>query len=136
MKRRRLLKQRGGAFVELALCITLFITILWGVMSFAHAVFAYNNVAFLAREGSRWAAVRGANSGRTATALSVSEYTKTRSTGLDKTKLTVNATWSDASKAPGSAVTVSVSYSGNPLPLNILKAPLTVRSNSTATILQ
>ena len=136
MKSRRQRTQRGGAMVELALCLVPFIMFLWATLSFGHAVFAYNNVAFLAREGSRWAAVRGANSGRVADQTGVSTFTKTKSAGLDKTKLTVTASWSHPSKTPGSLVTVNVSYVAATLPLAILDGPLTVRSTSTATILQ
>lgn len=122
--------------VELALCITPFIMLLWATLSFGHAVFAYNNVAFLAREGSRWAAVRGSTSGKVADQTSVSTFTKSRSAGLNKSKLTVSTSWSNPSKTPGSLVTVNVTYVATTLPLNILKNPLTVRSSSTATVLQ
>lgn len=122
--------------VELALCIVPFLMLLFATMSFGHAVFAYNNVAFLAREGTRWAAVRGASSGVIADQTSVANYTKGRSAGLDKSKLQVTATWSNPSKLAGSLVTVDVTYVAATLPLGILQSPLTVRSSSTATILQ
>ena len=136
MKSQRASTQSGSSILELALCIVPFIMFLWGTLSFGHAVFAYNNVAFLAREGSRWAAVRGASSGRTADQASVATYTKKRSAGLDKSKLSVSANWSNPSKTAGSLVTVNVTYVAATLPLGILQDPLTVRSTSTATILQ
>ena len=136
MSSRRRKSQRGGQMVELGLCIVPFIMFLWATLSFGHAVFAYNNVAFLAREGSRWAAVRGSSSGRVADQTSVSTFTKGRSAGLDKSKLSVTTAWSNPSKIAGSLVTVNVTYVAATLPLAILQDPLTVRSSSTATILQ
>ena len=127
--------QRGGAMVELSLCIVPFIMFLWGTLAFSHAVFAYNNVAFLAREATRWAAVHGASSGNVADEAAVATYTKRRSAGLDKSKLNVTAAWSNAAKTAGSQVTVTVTYAGATLPLKVLARPLTVGSSSSATIL-
>ena len=118
--------QSGSAVTETALAITPFIMFLWAAMSFGHAVFAHNTVAFLAREGSRWAAVRGSSSGAEANATSVATYTKKRANGLDKSKVTVTTTWSDPLKPVGSRVTVNVAYAAATLPLNILNSPITV----------
>jgi Flp pilus assembly protein TadG len=134
--RRNRRAERGSSMVELALCLTPFILFLFAAMSFAHAVFAYNSVAFIAHEGSRWAAVRGASSGAPADAASVSAYAKTRAGGLVADNLDVTATWSDVGKAAGSSVTVNVTYQLTTLPLGILKGPLTLTSASTSTILQ
>ena len=59
---RRRRTQSGGSMVEVSLCLVPFLMFLFGTISLGHAMFAYNNVSFLAREGSRWASVRGSGS--------------------------------------------------------------------------
>lgn len=56
---RWLRNQRGGSMVEYALIFTLFISIIMGMLGFGQALYAYHFVSHAAREGSRYAAVRG-----------------------------------------------------------------------------
>jgi Flp pilus assembly protein TadG len=52
--------ERGAAAVEAALMLSLIILpLIFGIMDFSRAMYAYHFVAYAAREGSRWASVRG-----------------------------------------------------------------------------
>ena len=122
--RRSLRDQRGATLVEFALASTLFFTITFGTIEFGRMILDYNIVSNAAREGVRWAAVRGAGSGRTATADQVKDYVVSKSVGLLSTTNVV-VTW-PTNKAVGSVVQVQVSYSFTPivtlLPQGNLKA--------------
>lgn len=106
---RRFLKSRDGtAMVEFALVGSLFTVILLGIVEFGLAAWQKNSVAADAREGTRYAIVHGATSGRIATPESVTKYVKAR-TSLDTTSMSVYTSWSP-DKKPGSEVTVSVAH--------------------------
>lgn len=51
--------ERGSAMVETAFVMTALLTVLFGIVDFGRALYTYSFVAQLAREGSRWAIVRG-----------------------------------------------------------------------------
>jgi Flp pilus assembly protein TadG len=57
---RRPARRPGAALVELAIIYSALFLVLFGLILGAIAVFRYQQVAQLAREGSRWAAVHGA----------------------------------------------------------------------------
>lgn len=52
-------KQNGVSLLEFALSLILFLTLLFGISGFGHALFAYHYVNEVAKEASRYAAVRG-----------------------------------------------------------------------------
>jgi Flp pilus assembly protein TadG len=93
--------------VEFAIVAGLILApLLLGIIEFGLAAWQKNSVAADAREGARYAIVRGSNSGRTATEDSIAKYVKTR-TSLDTAGLRVHASWSP-NKRPGAVVSVSV----------------------------
>ncbi len=98
----------GAAMVEFAIVAAILSIILLGIIEFGLAAWQKNSVAADVREGARYAIVRGMNSGRTATADSVTKYVKTR-TSLDTAGLRVYTTWSP-NKRPGAVVTVRVAH--------------------------
>jgi Flp pilus assembly protein TadG len=100
----------GGAMAEFAIASTVFIIILLGILEFGYAAWAKNDVAADAREGARWAMVRGGQSGaRVATDPSVSTYVKSKS--MLGNSITVTTNWEDpVGKAPGTTVAVTVSH--------------------------
>jgi Flp pilus assembly protein TadG len=54
-------RERGSTLVEFALVAVLILfPLMFGVIDFARAAYAYHYVAFAAREATRWASVRGA----------------------------------------------------------------------------
>src|ERR1700751_129670 len=71
----RLKDERGATLVEFAFVLIIFMTILFGIVGFGHALYAYHFVSHPAREAARYAAVRGStcgNDGRCATTNSAS----------------------------------------------------------------
>ena len=120
--------ERGVELVEFALISILFFTLSFGIMEFGRAIWIYGTVAHVARAGARHALVRGSESGRTVTATDVETYVNTAAAGM--TNLTVNTTWEDASRDPGTWVQVQVSRDFEPaLPLVNL-GPFTLTSTS------
>ncbi|HUQ98201.1 MAG TPA: TadE/TadG family type IV pilus assembly protein [Gemmatimonadaceae bacterium] len=93
---------------EFALVSVVFMALLFGVFEFGIAAFQVNSVASDAREGARYAVVRGTNSGRVATRDSVENFIKAR-TALSPSRVRVYVTWTP-DKRPGSLVTVSVAH--------------------------
>jgi Flp pilus assembly protein TadG len=59
----RLNDERGATLVEFALVLIIFMTILFGIVGFGHALYAYHFVSHAAREAARYAAVRGSTCG-------------------------------------------------------------------------
>jgi Flp pilus assembly protein TadG len=111
--RLRLSDTRGATLVEFALASTLFFTITFGTIEFGRMILDYNIVSNAAREGVRYAVVRGAASGRTATADQVKQYVVSKSVGLLSTT-NVTVTW-PTDKAVGSVVQVQVQYNFTPI---------------------
>lgn len=132
---RRARSQRGSAIVEGALCLTVFLMLIFGIMDFGRAVFGYNFVSAGAREGSRYAMTRGASSGRIATASAVTAYVKTWAVGLDPTAISVNTTWTPDNQ-PGSVVKVNVQYTFQPIVPYMPSGSLTVQATSQMLISQ
>lgn len=51
--------ERGSTLVETAFVMTALLTVLLGIIDFGRALYTYSFVAQLARQGARWAIVRG-----------------------------------------------------------------------------
>ncbi len=102
-------RQRGNVMVETALTIVLLLMLLFGIVGFGRAIWAYGWVSHAAREGSRWASVRGSQSGRPCTSSDVANYVAQETAGLDPSQLTVTTTWI-SNDDPGSYVQVQVKY--------------------------
>ena len=113
MNRRRK-NQRGSNLVETALCLTVFLMILFGIIDFSRAIFAYNFVSYAARQGARYAVVRGQASGHAASAGDVQNYVRQQAIALDSSAVNVNTTWSPDNSS-GSTVQVQVRYSFSPI---------------------
>jgi Flp pilus assembly protein TadG len=103
--KRKVKKQSGVSLFEFALSLILFLTLLFGISGFGHALFAYHFVNEVAKEASRYAAVRGStcsddfsctaansasgNSGATNTADVLAYVKSLTPQSIDKTKVTV-----------------------------------------------
>jgi Flp pilus assembly protein TadG len=142
--------QRGSALVEFALSVTIMATLLFGTMAISMALYSYHFIAEAAREGSRYAMVRGTGctsySGFTsacpATSAQIQTYVRSLSfPGINPNNMSVTAAYaaypaggtctpSSACNNPGNQVTVTVSYQ---LPVSIPFVPartLTMTSRS------
>ncbi len=119
MKRRS--AQRGASLPETAIVMAVLLALLFGIIDFGRAVYTYAFVAQLAREGARWAIVRGNQ-------CSVLDHCNARLPTFKPTyracrrdrrapgQTQVSALWSSCpsgtsgNNAPGCTVTVTVTY--------------------------
>jgi Flp pilus assembly protein TadG len=102
--------QRGVYLVEFSIVALAFLLLLFGIMEFGRAVWAYSSIAHGAREGVRYAIVRGSESGRAVTASDIQTYVRDKA-GLSSAQVTT--TWQPDNQ-PGSVVQVNVNYTFQP----------------------
>src|SRR5690242_5794682 len=108
-------RRRGTHAVECAIIFPLLFLLLLGLLVGATGVFRYQEVASLAREGARYASVRGAKYSQmtgkpAATADDVfTDAISPRAVILNPSKLNYDVTWNPDNKQ-GSTVTVKVTY--------------------------
>lgn len=128
-------RERGGTLVEFALLFILLMTILFGIMGFSHALYAYHFVSHAAKSASRWAAVNGStcgddsscngtggmNNGTVTTSAQVQTYVQTLvPPGIIAANVTATASWpvqtnsptvcTTTAQSPGCTVEIEVSY--------------------------
>lgn len=101
--------RRGSTLVESSVVAVVFLLLLTGIMEFGRLGFAYNEVSFAAQQAARYAAVRGSNSGHSASAADVTAAAEIYTGALDNSKVSVTTTWSPDNH-PGSTVQVTVTY--------------------------
>ena len=133
-----LLCQDGGNLVEFALVSAVFFAMVFGILQLCLALYTYDYISEAAREGSRWAIVRGSTSctntpnltNCNASTTAISNFVKGLGyPGINATAhMTVTTTywtWSGTAwtacttgtcNAPGNAVQTQVSYA---LPLSV-----------------
>jgi Flp pilus assembly protein TadG len=111
--------------VEFAVVLVGFLTLLFGLLDFGRALYVYHFVSYAARDGTRFAIVRGAScttftTACPAAASDVTNYLETTvlPPGIDPSKLTVTTTWPGGNpgctgvvNSPGCVVNVKVQYS-------------------------
>ena len=152
--RRLVCREEGAAAVEMALSITALLMVIVGAMKMCLAVYSYHYTSEAAREGVRWAIVRGSTCGTTyasacpATKDDISTYIKTLGyPALNPSNLTVTTTYagfptgvictpSSNCNNPGNLITITVQYS---FPLSIpfrTSKTLTMTSTASAIIAQ
>ena len=122
----------GQALVEGALTLTVFLSLVFGVCEFGRAVWIYTLICHVAREGTRYAAVHGSQSGMSAdlAITNTNNVVKTRAVGLPASSVNVTTTWVP-DNTPGNAVRVSVSYNFKFMtPYRLSSDTLTLRSTS------
>jgi Flp pilus assembly protein TadG len=118
--------------VETAIVMSLILLVMFGIIDFGRALYTYHLVENAAREGSRWAMVRGTYCTPRgsppdecpATAADIQTYVQSVSPLLDTNSMTVTPTWgttpasngatcNGVSHGVGCEVTVSVTYQFN-----------------------
>ena len=124
--------QRGATLPETALVIGVVLMLMFGIIDFSRYMYTYGFVANAARQGARWAMVRGSLSCTNApnlvhcnaTPAQIQSYVQSLSVGLtNSASITVNQTASNvwptctplaaggaSGNAPGCIVAVQVSY--------------------------
>ena len=122
--------EEGSNIVEMALVSSVLLAVLFGIVELSLALYTYNYVSDAAREGTRYAIVRGSscsiltNCG--VTSAQIQTYVQNLGyPGMNAANTTVNTTWFSPStttpvtwtacgstcNAPGDAVQVKVTYS-------------------------
>lgn len=127
--------QRGTTTVEFAISALVMLAVLFGIMECSLLVYSYHTVSNAARQGSRWAMVRGSDCVAPtcpANADSVKSYVLTQVPLLDTGNVSVTTTWSSSNDCtvssssgpagPGCVVAVQVSY---PFQLQLPFIPIT-----------
>jgi Flp pilus assembly protein TadG len=114
--------------VEFSLAAIALFTMVFFIIEFGQAVWRYNTVSSLAKEGARWASVHGDNGVTTADSAAVQTYVNDRSPGIN---VIVHTTWPDAgSKAAGKRVQVKVETTFTPQSSLIPHAALNLHSTA------
>ena len=146
---RRSARRSGATLVESALIYSLLFFILFGIVLGGAAIFRYQQVAHIARESSRWAAVHGEGYAReqNKTAATADDiYTNAvlpQAAGMQPDKITLVVSW-DRDKRPyhlvvrndqvvpvTNNVSVTVEYQWDP---GFLLGPFTLRSTSVSSM--
>jgi|HubBroStandDraft_4_1064222.scaffolds.fasta_scaffold00099_3 Flp pilus assembly protein TadG len=113
--------QRGSSLPETAIVLAVLLALLFGIIDFGRAVYTYSFVAQLARQGARWAIVRGNQCSVldhcNAQQTDVQTYVRSLSEGPTSSGNTTATTiWgtcpagTSGNNAPGCTVTVTVTY--------------------------
>ncbi len=100
-------RRRGSSMVEFALVFLVFLLMVAGTLEIGRAVWAYNTLAHAARQGARFAMIRGSQN--PATADQVRTVVRNAAVGLDPNQITVTTTW-PSGVARGNEVRVAVRY--------------------------
>lgn len=111
--------------VEFAIAAFLFSLLLLGILEFGMAAWVKNSVAAAARQGTRFAIVRGQTSGAVTDSAAVRTYIQSNS---QLSPLTVTTVWNPPDKSIDSKVTVTVSYAYKRVGLIIPNKTLTSQS--------
>jgi len=125
-------EQAGQSLAELSIVLVLFLVLLFGIVDAGRLIFAYNAVSAGAREGVRWAVVRGARGhlGKVSK-VDIKAFVQNSTVG---TTVDVDATWTPDS-APGSTVAVTVTSPFSPIaPFPMVPKTLTLSSTSSMVI--
>lgn len=115
--------QRGSALVEFAIGSMVMLMLCFGVMEFGRALYVYHGVENVARQASRWAAVRGADcidASCPATQQTIAAFVRSELPLVDPSTISVTPAWSNTStctstpaNGPGCIVSVTVSVPFN-----------------------
>src|SRR5271167_4031657 len=122
----------GQVMAEFALVLTPCLTLFFGIINFALALYCYDFVCYSAQQAVRYATVHGSTATTPATASSMTTYVNALVVGVLKTSaLTTTTTWSP-NNTPGGVVTVVVTY--NYPPLTSLVSSVTIPLTRTASM--
>ncbi|MGA2760574.1 MAG: TadE/TadG family type IV pilus assembly protein [Candidatus Cybelea sp.] len=115
-------RERGSSLPETAIVMAVLLGMICGIIDFGRAIYTYGFVAQLARQGARWAIVRGSQctllTDCNATSAEVQTYVQSLAYGfITPSSVAATATWPAAGCPPGSSgnapgcnVEVTVTY--------------------------
>ena len=126
--------ESGAPVVEFAIVAPFLMLITVGIIDIGRAVWTSTTLEHVAREGARFASVRGAGHVAEATETGVQTYVQGRATGLNGVNVAV--TWLGGDNSSGSSVTVEATFNFNLLLGGFLQIdPINLESSSTMIIL-
>ncbi len=99
----------GSVAVEFALLLPVFLSLVIGTVEIGRVLYTTHALGYAAREGVRYAMVRGADNPTPATTTNIEDIVKARATALDPAKMVIAVTYAP-DNSPGSLVTVQVTY--------------------------
>ena len=107
-------RRSGAALVEAAFVLPVLLFLLYVLFCGAIMVITVDQVDAAAREGARWASVRGSSyqfntMQPAAKAADIDAHVKSQGVTLDTARMTTNVTWQGTNR-PGNYVTVEVRY--------------------------
>ena len=118
---RKLLRQEGSGSLEFALSAVILLTLVLGIMQMSLAVYTYHVISEAAREGTRYAMVRGDTC--TVSASQIQSYVK--SIGLpaiQSSNMTVTTTYSDYPAGSGCTPNANCANPGNMVTVKVVYA--------------
>jgi Flp pilus assembly protein TadG len=120
--------------------LTIFFMFFFGIMDFSRALYAYHFVGDAAREGTRYAMVRGSTctsypTACPASANDIQNYLQNVPAAITATQLTATTTWTPNNN-PGSVVQVQVQYKFKFILPLLPSAAITMTSTSQTVISQ
>jgi Flp pilus assembly protein TadG len=156
LRQRNMRGEEGAVIMETAMSMIILLTFMFGVMEAGFALYSYHFISEAAREGTRYAIVRGATWG-TACGTSYNSYDCTASLGnvqsyvtnlgfpgINPSNMTVTPVWSTYTggstcgtpcNSAGNLVTVTVQYNF-PLAVPFIPAHTYAMSSSAAMVIQ
>ena len=132
----RLLRDtRGVAAVEFAFAFPILILLLVGTLDIGRALWYTSTLDHAAREGARYASLRGAESLYPASDAEIQSFVRDRAIAIDPSHLTVSVAWAP-NRHSGGYVTVQVAQPFGFLLTGFLDlSPLDLTGESTMTVL-
>ena len=126
--------RRGTAAVEFALVVPVLLLVTLGVIDTGRMMWVASTLDHAAREGARYARLRGAESSHPVTDRNVEAYVRNRAVGMNADVVSVAVTWSPNNYS-GSSVTVRVSASFDFLSIGFLRLePIRLEGASTMVV--
>ena len=130
--------ERGSSIPETAIIMMALMLFMFGVVDCGRALYTYSAVANLARQGARWAIVRGSQSctnsnnqlsGCNASSSDVVSYVQSIvGPAIDNTNVHVTPVWTSCGNAPACTVSVNVAYTFRPVGPISLTIPMSSTS--------
>lgn len=124
--------RRGAVAAEFALILPVFALLIAGMFDVGLAIHRQATLAHAAKETVRFAAVRGAASGREVDTATLEQWARD-ATGLDPAVTTATAAWSP-DRTPGSTVSVALSHVYSPVTFLAFGANLTLSADASMVI--
>jgi Flp pilus assembly protein TadG len=136
--------QRGSAMFEYAIVVLISLMLLFGLVDFGRALYAYHFISNAAREGTRYASVRGRLCNGTfptacpASSADIQNFVQNVPVGIDPAAVTVNSNFRNPNNLPvcnttndypGCAIHVRVGYN---FKFTFPLLPITIPMSSTS----